>query len=192
MAVGRVTGGQLGRSLAVHTSQFAWFLGAGAWAAANIPTGYDMIVDFKARLFCDAIGVPRREIDPTDAMWLERIEAHFDGTGGLPATGHPNEYSAAFEAVFPAEAERRSYIEQAVRQGSSSFGHRVLAALIASGQLPCLFTTNFDQLIERAAVVGDELLPVDRRVHLTVGALAGFRFGIEQSVACESQLGHCL
>lgn len=174
MAVERITGEELGRSLAVQASQFAWFLGAGSSAAANVPTGHDMIVDFKARLFCAAIGVPRREIDPTDPIWLERINSHFDGKHGLPPDGDPGEYAAAFEAAFPSESERRSYIDQAVKKGAPSFGHRVLGALIASGQIPCLFTTNFDPLIERCAIVTDELLPVDRKVHLTVAALDSF------------------
>lgn len=167
----RMTGKELGLSLAVRAPQYAWFVGAGASAAANVPTGGDMIIDFKARLFCAEVGVPRREIDPADPMWLERIEAHLDGKGGLPPNGHPHEYAALFEAVFPEESERRSYIERALKQSRASFGHRLLAALISSGQVPCLFTTNFDQLIERSTVVADELLPVDRRTSLTVAAI---------------------
>lgn len=171
MTLDRLTGRELGRSLAMTSGQFAWFLGAGASASAGIPTAFDMILDFKARLFCDAIGVPRREIDPSDPVWQERIESHLDGNHGFPPNGHPDEYGVAFEKAFPAEAERRRYIDDAVRRGQSSFGHRVLAALIASRQAPCLFTTNFDPLIERAAVVADELLPVEQRAHLTVAAL---------------------
>lgn len=157
--------------MAVTTGRFAWFLGAGASASAGIPTAFDMILDFKARLFCGAVGVPRREIDPSDPVWQERIETYFDGTHGFPPNGHPDEYAAAFEAAFPTEPERRQYIEDAVRRGQASFGHRVLAALIASRQVPCLFTTNFDPLVERAVVVADELLPVQHRVHLTVASL---------------------
>lgn len=157
--------------MAMTSGQFAWFLGAGASASAGIPTAFDMILDFKARLFCDAIGVPRREIDPSDPVWQERIESFLDGKHGFPPNGHPDEYGVAFEKAFPTEAERRRYIDDAVRRGQSSFGHRVLAALIASRQAPCLFTTNFDPLIERAAVVADELLPVEDRVHMAVAAL---------------------
>lgn len=171
MTVERIPGPDLARSLSVQASQYAWFLGAGASAAANVPTAYHMILDFKARLFCAAIGLPRREIDPSDPLWLDRIEDHFDGKHGFPPRGHPDEYAMAFEAVYPSEAERRSYIEKAVRKGSASFGHRVLAAMIVDKQTPCLFTTNFDPLIERAAIVADELLPTDRQAHLTVAAL---------------------
>jgi len=34
-----------------RSRQLGWFLGAGTSAAAGIPTGYDMIVEFKTRLF---------------------------------------------------------------------------------------------------------------------------------------------
>lgn len=167
----RLTGRELGRSLAMRSGQFAWFLGAGASASAGIPTASEMILDFKARLFCDGIGVPRREIDPSDPVWQERIESYLDGQHGFPSNGHPDEYGVAFEKAFPTEAERRRRIDDAVKRGQSSFGHRVLAAMIASRQAPCLFTTNFDPLIERAAVVADELLAVEQRAHLTVAAL---------------------
>ncbi len=50
MTTAPVSADKLAHSLSVTASQFAWFLGAGASAAANIPTGYDMILDFKARL----------------------------------------------------------------------------------------------------------------------------------------------
>jgi hypothetical protein len=130
-----------------------------------------MILDFKARLFSESVNIPRREIDASDPLWRDRIDSHLDGRFGLPTCGDPGEYAAAFEAVFPAESDRRSYIEEAVRRGSPSFGHRVLAALIATRQVPCLFTTNFDPLIERATVVADELQPPEEQAHLVVAAL---------------------
>lgn len=151
--------------------RLGWLLGAGASAAAGIPTGFDMIVDFKTRLFCAQTKLPRREIDPGDPVWLERITAYFDGAHGMPPAGHPDEYAAAFEAVFPDPADRRTYIEDAVRRGTPSFGHRVFAGLITSRQVPCVFTTNFDPLVEQASVVADDLLPAAERVHLTVAAI---------------------
>ncbi len=63
-----------------------------------------MILDFKARLFCDAIGGARREIDPSDPVWQERIESYFDGNHGFPLNGHPDEYGVVFGKAFPTEA----------------------------------------------------------------------------------------
>ena len=43
------------RSFALNPSRWAWLVGAGASAAANVPTGAHMIREFKARLFVDAL-----------------------------------------------------------------------------------------------------------------------------------------
>jgi hypothetical protein len=100
--------------------RLARLLGAGASAAANIPTGYDMILDFKVRLFAKETRIYRREIDPRDPLWAERIISFFDNAHGLPPAGSAEEYAVAFEAVYPDAADRRKYIEEAIRQGSPS------------------------------------------------------------------------
>jgi SIR2-like domain len=157
--------------MSVSAARFGWLIGAGTSAAASIPTGYDMIVDFKTRLYASQTNIPRREIDPTDPLWEARIRTYFDGNHGLPSSGHPTEYAAAFEAVFPDVADRRRYIADCVKRGSPSFGHRLLAAAVVSRQVPIIFTTNFDQLVESSVAVADDLvLPADR-VHLTVSAI---------------------
>lgn len=130
-----------------------------------------MIVDFKAQLFCAATGLSRREIDPSDPLWRDRINAYFDNRQGLPATGSTDEYAAAFEAVHPAAPDRRAYIANAVNRGVPSFGHRVIGALVASRLVPAMFTTNFDQLLERSATVANDLLPSEQQSHLAVAAL---------------------
>lgn len=156
---------------ALRPQQFAWLVGAGGSAFAGIPTGYQMILDFKAQLFTQLSGVPRRHIDCSDPIWQERIDEFFRKRSELPPSGDPTEYSAAFEALHPTEAARRQYIENAVRQGTPTIGHRVLGVLIASKLTPCVFTTNFDQLIESAATIADDLLPGPARAHPTVAAL---------------------
>lgn len=167
----QVTSSGLAQALSIRAPSYAWLVGAGASAAGGVPTAYDMILDFKTRLFCSATGIPRREIDPTDPLWNRRITAFFDNSHGFPANGDPGEYAAAFEAVYPDVEDRRQYIETCVRRGASTFGHRLMAAMIASGQIPCVLTTNFDPLIERSATVADELLPVGQRAHLAVSTL---------------------
>jgi hypothetical protein len=130
-----------------------------------------MIRDFKARLFCREAGFPRREVDPTDPLWAQRIDDFFQKRSILPPPGDPSEYSESFEAVFPAEHERRRYIEDAIRKGTPSFGHRVLASFLTTKQIPCIFTTNFDPLIENASTQTDLLLEAAERAMPTVAAL---------------------
>ena len=166
----RLSGRQFARRFAVRAPSVAWLMGAGTSAASGIPTGYDMIVDFKTRLFCEGVGLSRREVDPVDPLWSTRIDAYLESRG-FPPAGDPTEYAVSFEAAYPAEADRRAYIEAAVRRGSATFGHRVVGALIATRRAPAVFTTNFDDLVEDSAVVADAVLPVEARARMTVAAL---------------------
>lgn len=150
---------------------FAWLLGAGASASAGIPTGYDMITDFKKQLFCQLSGTSRKQVDCNDPLWMERIDLLLASRSALPPPGDPSEYAAAFEAVYATPEERRAYIDHAVTKGTPSFAHRALAAMITSKAVPCVFTTNFDAMIETATTVTDQLLDASGRANLTVAGI---------------------
>ena len=169
--VDHIASGTFARSFGQRTHQLAWFLGAGCSASAGIPTASDMILDFKRRLYCASTRTVLQEVDVSDPLWAVRINSYFDGSHGFPPAGDPLEYATAFEAAYPDAGDRRSYVSDAVQKGTPSYAHRVLASLISCGFLRCMFTTNFDPLIERATVVADDLLPPERQAHLTVGTL---------------------
>lgn len=166
-----LTGSQLATVFCLKPEQFAWFLGAGASASAGIPTGYSMILDFKKRLFCQLSNISPREVDANDPLWQQRIELFFSTRSELPPPNDPTEYAKAFEAVYPTAKERRIYIEQAVTKGNPSFAHRVLASLLTSRRIPCVFTTNFDSLVETATTLTDQLVPAAERANMTVAAI---------------------
>lgn len=149
----------------------AWFLGAGASAASGIPTGYAMIRDFKAQIFCRETNLSKREIDTADPIWIDRIDAFFRKTSLLPADGDPTEYAKAFEAVYPQPRHRRQYIDDAISKGRPCFGHHVLGSLMAAGKVDCVFTTNFDPLIEESALSANAILPVRDQHRPTVAAI---------------------
>ena len=171
MAIQTLSGPQFATRFCLRPSQLAWFLGAGASASAGIPTGYAMIADFKKRLFCQLSGIRQREVDANDSLWVERINHFLSTRSALPPAGDPTVYAAAFEATYPTLEARRNYIEDAVKKGTPSFGHRVLASLLSMGQVPCVFTTNFDPLVESAATVTDQMLDAANRAHMTVAAI---------------------
>lgn len=166
-----VTAGQFASALALRPHLFAWFLGAGASAASGIPTGYAMIRDFKTRIYCRETGYSPREVDAADPLWIGRIDDFFRKSSMLPPGGDPTEYSAAFEVVYPNERHRRQYIDDAISKGTPSFAHRALAALMSSKQLNCVFTTNFDSLVETSATLTDQLLEPAERAMPTLAAL---------------------
>ena len=166
-----ISAAEFASAFALRPHQYAWFLGAGASAASGIPTGYAMIRDFKTRIFCRETGYSPKEVDAVDPLWVARIDDFFLRSALLPPDGDPNEYSAAFEAVYPNERHRRQYIDDAISKGTPSFAHRVMAALISTKQVNCVFTTNFDSLIETSATLTDQLLPPEQRAMPTIAAL---------------------
>lgn len=157
--------------LALRPNFVAWFLGAGASAASGIPTGYAMIRDFKAQIFCRENNISKREVDTGDQVWIDRIDDFFRRTSLLPPDGDPTEYAAAFEAVYPQPRHRRQYIDDAISKGTPCFGHRILGGLLAARKVDCVFTTNFDPLIEEAALSANMLLPTSDQVRPTVAAI---------------------
>jgi hypothetical protein len=130
-----------------------------------------MITDFKKRIFCELSGAKLKEVDADDPLWIQRIDTFLASRSVLPPPNDPSEYAAAFEAVYPTPHDRRNYISLAVQKGTPSFAHRVLAALITTRRVPCVFTTNFDTLVETAATVTDQLVAPDDRANLSVSAI---------------------
>ena len=165
------TGPEFVNLFCLNPKQFAWFFGAGTSASAGIPTGYAMIKDFKKRLFCQLSGTNHHDVDANDPLWIERMNLFFSSRNVLPPDNDPTEYAAAFEAVYPDPESRRMYIEDAIKKGTPSFAHRVIASLITMQLLPCVFTTNFDQLVETAATITDQLMPAEDRAHMSVAAI---------------------
>lgn len=155
----------------LRPTQYAWLLGAGASAAAGIPTGYAMITDFKKRIFCELSGAKLKEVDADDPLWIKRIDAFLASRSALPPSNDPTEYAAAFEAVYPTQPDRRNYIAAAVEKGTPSYAHRVFAALITTRRVPCAFTTNFDNLVETSATVTDQLVTPAERANLSVAGI---------------------
>ena len=130
-----------------------------------------MIRDFKGQIFCRETNLSKREIDMADPIWIDRIDAFFRQTSLLPPDGDPTEYAKAFEAVYPEARHRRQYIDDAISNGSPCFGHKVLGSLMAAGKVDCVFTTNFDPLIEESAHSANGILLVDDQNRPTVAAI---------------------
>ncbi len=171
MPIKAISAAQFATVFNLRPNLVAWFLGAGASAASGIPTGYAMIRDFKAQIFCRETNLSKREIDVADPIWIDRVDAFFRQTSLLPPDGDPAEYAKAFEAVYPEARHRRQYIDDAISKGTPCFGHKVLGSLIAAHKVDCVFTTNFDPLIEESAHSANAILPVDDQNRPTVAAI---------------------
>ncbi len=157
------------RSFAVNGAHVGWFFGAGTSASAGVPTAGQLLDEFRADLYASDCNIDRSRVAMADPLVAERVRRYFDGANGLPPSGAPEEYAVAFERTYPDQAVRRQRLDQWLQQGRPSFGHRVVAALMAAGQLRWLTTTNFDDLPERAY---EQLRAEDDNLHrLTVAAI---------------------
>lgn len=137
----------------VRAPGIMWFLGAGASAGAGIPTAWHMIWDFKIKLFCAERDVPYSHVENhNDPRVRDRVQQHFDQKSGFPERDSEEEYSFYFEKLYPSSKDRQKYIEKLVQKGEPSFGHRVLAGLMYQGAVNVVWTTNFDRMIEDAAL----------------------------------------
>ncbi|MCJ2022056.1 SIR2 family protein [Methylobacterium sp. E-065] len=128
-----------------------WLLGAGVSAAAGIPTAWDMIWRFKRELYVTQRKVSRQTLDDLAHVAVQALlDAFIAESETLPMPGAPEEYSALFEATYPQEQDRRTYIEDMVRNMKPTQGHLALAALMKAKHTNLVWTTNFDHLLADA------------------------------------------
>ncbi len=150
------------RRFSLRAKNLMWLLGAGSSAAAGIPTAVDMVWEFKQQLFSSQRGVSLKAVsDLSNPLIRSQLQAHIDSSGQLPIAGAPDEYAALFEAVYPAELDRRVYIEAKIAGAAPSFGHIALATLMKAQMAQITWTTNFDPLLADAC----------SKVYGTTGAL---------------------
>ncbi len=151
------------RRISDKTDKFVWFLGAGASQSAGLPTAVDLIWDIKRRRYCVDENQPLAANDLQNSAVRSKIDSYM-ASKGFPATSDPAAYSRTFELEFGGNAKRqREYIEAILADDrvTLAMGHRVFGALIASGLIRCVFTTNFDGVVEKAVaeVGGKNLIP---------------------------------
>lgn len=164
------------RRLSMRPAQLMWLLGAGASASAGIPTAWDMIWRFKQQLF-----IAQRKVSPNSVADLanpavrNQIDAHIAASGQFPVAGAPEEYAALFEATYPIERDRSTFIEAAISGAKPSYGHLALAALLKAGHAHLVWTTNFDHLLADACARTYETTGALTTVALDSPELAGQR-----------------
>lgn len=139
------------RRFSMRSGNLMWFLGAGSSASAGIPTAWDMIWEFKQQLYVSQRRVERKSVaDLSNPVVRRRLQDHIESGGSFPALDSPGEYAALFEAVYPSEADRRTYIDAKINGAKPSYGHMALATLMRAGHTKLIWSTNFDPLVADA------------------------------------------
>ncbi|HVX13081.1 MAG TPA: SIR2 family protein [Pirellulales bacterium] len=135
----------LSLAFAMHSAKgiYALLLGSGASRGAGIPTGWEVVQDLCRRL----AALSSEECgDEPDRWYRHRF-------------GKPPDYSELLDELGSTPSERREILrgyfeptEEDRENGNKVPGraHRAIAALVSSGHVRCIITTNFDRLIEQA------------------------------------------
>lgn len=134
-----------------RAANLMWLLGAGASASAGVPTAWDMIWEFKQLLYVSQRKVSLRSVaDLSSPRIRTQLQEHIDRDGSVPAVGAPDEYAVLFEKVYPAEADRRTFLDAKMAGAKPSYGHMAIATLMRAQLTRLLWTTNFDPLVADA------------------------------------------
>jgi hypothetical protein len=151
------------RRFSLRAKNLMWLLGAGASASAGIPTASDLTWEFKQQLYISQRRVsPQVVSDLSNPAVRGMLQSYIGESEHLPAEGSPDEYAALFEVAFPAESDRRAYLDAKLRGGKPSYGHYALATMMHGQLARLVWTTNFDSLIADACA----------KVYGTTGQLA--------------------
>lgn len=139
------------RRFSMRVENLMWLLGAGASAAAGVPTAGDMLWEFKQQLFISQRKVsPQTVSDLSSPMIRDQLQNYIDSSERFPHAGAADEYAVLFEAAYPAEADRRTYLDAKVTGSKPSYGHLALATLMRAQRTRLVWTTNFDPLVADA------------------------------------------
>lgn len=128
-----------------------FFLGAGASIASGIPTGADLIWEFKRLIYCSERGISTEKYKDLALPSTRRmLQEYFDHKGSCPQPYAPNEYSYYFEQCYCDPLARHRFIESIISNRKPSIGYLCLAEIISQGKIKNVWTTNFDPLLESA------------------------------------------
>src|SRR3546814_2491035 len=126
--------------------QLMLFLGAGVAASAWLPRAWDIIWRFNRDLYVAQRKLSAQTVaDLADPAVQRRLDAHIATVDRLPPAGSPEEYSALFEAAYPAEKDRQTFIASMIAGAKLAYGHLALAAMLKAGHNNLIWTTNLDR-----------------------------------------------
>lgn len=134
---------KLAISLQSNPGVYALLLGSGVSKAANIPTGWDVVLDLIQKL----AALEKQDPLPDPETWYRKI------------FGEQPDYSKILDRLAATPAERmallRGYFEPSDEDREKGFkqptvAHRAIATLVKLGYIRVILTTNFDRLMELA------------------------------------------
>lgn len=121
---------------------------------SGVPTAVTCIWQWKREVFLTQNpGLRDQLLDVSLAYNQQRTQHWLETQGGFPPLGSHDEYSFYAERCYPIVEDRRQYFQNLAAGKSPHLGYRLLPFLAEIGLLRSAWTTNFDGLVARAAVL---------------------------------------
>jgi hypothetical protein len=136
------------RSFKVISNQsFDLFIGSGASISSGIPSGSDLIWYFKRELLSISGKINGKKFQDLKVEANKKEIQSFFAEEDAKITNH---YAYYFEKCYPDPLVRKDFLTSLIRDKKPSIGFMCLSALIESKKINTVWTTNFDDLIEKA------------------------------------------
>lgn len=160
------------RSVGVNRrSSHALFLGAGASISSGVPSAAMCIWEWKRQIFVTKNPHVESQLrDLSISSVQQKIQGWLDAEGCYPPLDSVEEYSFYAEHCYPIGADRRQYFQSLAEQATPYIGYKMVCLLAETGIIKSVWTTNFDQLVARAAALF-KLTPIEVGLDTTHRAL---------------------
>lgn len=147
--------GDLIGSLKRCKGHYSFLIGAGTSKQSGIPTARDLIEEWRRKRFITVHSDTSYEAPSDDVVngWADSIESE-------ELDNENRRYGYWFEKRYPTRGERRQFIRDMVKDKEPSFGHIVLASMMADEHIPLTLTPNFDDLLYDAFYLFREEKPL--------------------------------
>lgn len=137
------------RSFKVLSNQsFDLLLGAGASISSGIPSGSDLVWHFKREILSSSGKINGKKFQDLKIEDNKNIIQSYFAEKGESHIVNP--YSHYFNECYPDPLVRKDFLTSLVRDKKPSVGFMCLSAMIEQQKINTVWTTNFDDLIEKA------------------------------------------
>lgn len=128
-------------NLSTRNRDYVVFVGAGLSKDAGIKSGWDILIETLKPLYIVENNLLKL---PND--YYKQIESWYLNHNKYKDLG----YSSILELMHEGDVERREYLKQFFIDETPGEAHRQLALMVANNLIRFIFTTNFDDLIEKS------------------------------------------
>lgn len=131
----------------LSNQSFDLFLGAGASISSGIHSGSDLVWQFKRELLSVSGKINGKKFQDLKIESNKKIIQSYFAEEDAKVS---NAYSYYFEKCYPDPLVRQEFLSKLVRDKKPSIGFMCLSALVEGKKVNTVWTTNFDDLIEKA------------------------------------------